>query len=101
LEEIRSEESVAVSQELEISMQPDLLIEEAFFSPGQQEILTSREKQILTLILEGKTNKEIARALCRVERTIEYHRNNIMHKLQAHNITVLLKKAIAMGLVSL
>ena len=60
--------------------------------------LTKRETEILKLIVSSKTNKEIARILCRTQRTIEYHRNRLMRKLNAHNIADLIKRAIAMGI---
>ena len=63
------------------------------------EPLTRREAEILRFIVTGKTNKEIARALCRTERTIEYHRNRLMRKLGAHNAAELVKRAIVLGLV--
>lgn len=62
------------------------------------EPLTRREAQILQLIVSGKTNKEIGRKLCRTERTIEYHRNRLYRKLDAHNAAELVRHAIAMGI---
>ncbi len=60
------------------------------------ESLTRREAEVLKLIVSGKTNKEIAKALCRSRRTIEYHRNSVMRKLGAHNAVDLVKRAIKM-----
>ena len=60
--------------------------------------LTRREAEILHLIVSGKTNKEIARRLCRTERTVEYHRNRLMRKVGAHNAADLVNRAIAMGI---
>ena len=60
--------------------------------------LTRREKEILLLIISGKTNKQIAKSLYRTQRTVEYHRNRIMCKLNAHNTVDLVKKTIAMGI---
>jgi len=54
--------------------------------------LTKREKEIMTLIYEGVSNKEIAAQLDKSIRTIETHRFNIMKKLDVSNITELLKK---------
>lgn len=54
--------------------------------------LTKREKQILKLIYEGVSNKDIAEQLGKSIRTIETHRFNIMKKLEVNNITELLKK---------
>lgn len=54
--------------------------------------LTKRELQILKLIYEGVSNKDIAEQLDKSVRTIETHRFNIMKKLDVNNITELLKK---------
>jgi two-component system secretion response regulator SsrB len=64
------------------------------------EPLTKRETEILHLVVSGKTNKEIAQMLCRTERTIEYHRNSLMRKLDVHNAAELVRRAIAVGIVS-
>ncbi len=61
--------------------------------------LTAREAEILKLILAGKTNKKIAQALCRTERTVEYHRHRLMRKVGAKTAADLVKRTIAMGLV--
>ena len=60
--------------------------------------LTKRETQILQSILAGQTNKQIARALCRSRRTIEYHRHRLMLKLNAHSAADLVRCALASGL---
>ncbi len=65
---------------------------------GISEPLTKREVQILRSILAGKTNKQIALMLSRSRRTIEYHRNRLMRKLNAHNTVELVKRAVAMGI---
>jgi len=54
--------------------------------------LTKREREILALIYEGVSNKDIAEKLNKSIRTIETHRFNIMKKLEVSNITELLKK---------
>jgi len=54
--------------------------------------LTKREKQILSLIYKGESNKEIAEKLDKSVRTIETHRFNIMKKLDANNLAELLRK---------
>jgi DNA-binding NarL/FixJ family response regulator len=64
---------------------------------GISETLTKREIQILHSILAGKTNKQIALMLSRSRRTIEYHRNRLMRKLNANNTVELVKRAVAMG----
>jgi len=65
---------------------------------GISELLTKREVQILRSILAGKTNKQIALMLSRSRRTIEYHRNRLMRKLNARNTVELVKRAVAMGI---
>ena len=65
---------------------------------GISEPLTKRETQILRSILAGKTNKQIALTLSRSRRTIEYHRNRLMRKLNARNTVELVKRAVAMGI---
>jgi len=62
------------------------------------QLLTRREAEILKLIVSGKTNKEIGRILYRTRRTIEYHRNRLMRKLDAHNAADLVKRTMAMGI---
>ncbi|SHJ50226.1 two component transcriptional regulator, LuxR family [Reichenbachiella agariperforans] len=54
--------------------------------------ITKREKQILQLVYEGNSNKEIADKLGKSVRTVETHRFNIMKKLSVSNITELLRK---------
>jgi two-component system response regulator FixJ len=61
--------------------------------------LTKTEKRVIRLILQGKSNKEISTILHRSIRTIEVHRNRIMHKLGADNLVELVKRAAAMGLI--
>ncbi len=60
--------------------------------------LTKTEKIILQLVLQSKTNKEIANILHRSVRTVEVHRSHIMHKLDVYSIVDLVKRAIAMDL---
>ena len=60
--------------------------------------LSKTEKNILRLILQSKTNKEIAYILCRSVRTVEVHRSHIMHKLDVDSIVDLVKRATAMDL---
>lgn len=60
--------------------------------------LTTRERQVLQLVAEGKTTKEIAPALHVSIKTIDSHREHIMEKLDIHNIAGLTKYAIREGL---
>jgi two-component system response regulator NreC len=65
------------------------------------EILTPREREVLTLIAEGHTNREIAEALSISPKTVDRHRENIMRKLNLHNRVELVKYAIQKGLISI
>lgn len=62
--------------------------------------LTSREREIFMLIAYGFTNKQIANRLYISEKTIETHRANIMHKLDIHRESELVRRAISMGILN-
>ncbi len=62
--------------------------------------LTQREKEVLKLVAEGYTSKEIADLLCNSPKTIERHRANIMGKLSVNNVSQLTAIAIEKGMVS-
>ena len=63
--------------------------------------LTNREREVLILIAEGLSNKEIACKLNVGVRTVETHRERIMRKLNIRNVAGLTRFAIAKGLISL
>jgi DNA-binding NarL/FixJ family response regulator len=63
--------------------------------------LTPREREVLQLISEGFTNKDIARKLNRSVNTIHIHRNNVMQKLDIHNQADLVRYALKEGISSL
>ncbi len=62
-------------------------------------MITKREKEILTLLLSGKGNKEIAEALDISKRTAEVHRFNLMKKLKVKNLIELSNKATEYSLI--
>ncbi|AWK06869.1 DNA-binding response regulator [Flavobacterium crocinum] len=62
-------------------------------------MITKREKEILTLLLSGKGNKEIAEALDISKRTAEVHRFNLMKKLKVKNLMELSNKATEYSLI--
>ena len=61
-------------------------------APGRN--VTPREREIIQLLAEGKSNKEVAAVLNVSTRTIETHRANIMHKLGIHSLSGLVRYAI-------
>jgi len=63
--------------------------------------LTSREREILQLLTEGKTNKEMAYTLDVSVKTIESHRSQLMEKLNLRSVAELTKYAIRAGMTSL
>jgi two-component system, NarL family, response regulator NreC len=63
--------------------------------------LTPRERQVLQLVAEGKTTKEIAQLLGVSGKTAETHRTRIMEKLSIHNTAGLVRYAIRRGVIEL
>ncbi|MGD0000552.1 MAG: response regulator transcription factor [Bryobacteraceae bacterium] len=63
------------------------------------DLLTTREREVLQLIAEGKTNKEIATLLNLSVYTVDAHRGRIMEKLNLHSTGELVRFAIRKGLV--
>ncbi|MCJ7457857.1 MAG: response regulator transcription factor [candidate division Zixibacteria bacterium] len=65
------------------------------------ELLTAREREIVQLIAEGHTNKEIAAKLFISVKTVDAHRSHIMEKLDIHDMALLVKYAIRKGITDL
>lgn len=65
------------------------------------EPLTSREKEVLHLLAQGMTNKEIASELFITERTVKFHVSSILRKLDRGNRTEAVRTALELGLVEL
>lgn len=63
--------------------------------------LTNREREVLQLMAEGQSSKEIASKLGVSVKTVETHRRNIMEKLNLHSVAELTKYAIREGITSL
>lgn len=61
--------------------------------------LTEREREVLRLIAEGRTGKQIAKQLCISVHTVERHRQNLMTKLDLHDRVGLIKYAIRKRLI--
>jgi two-component system response regulator NreC len=63
------------------------------------DLLTSREREVLQMIAEGKTNKEIATLLSLSVYTVDAHRGRIMEKLNLHSMGELVRFAMRNGLI--
>jgi DNA-binding NarL/FixJ family response regulator len=68
--------------------------------PSPLELLTPRQREILQLIAEGHSNKEIARILHVSAKTIETHRTQLMDRLDIHDVAGLVRYAIRAGVLS-
>jgi DNA-binding NarL/FixJ family response regulator len=64
------------------------------------DVLTSRQREILQLVAEGKSTKEVAQLLDVSAKTVETHRGQIMDRLGIHDLAGLVRYAIRTGLVS-
>jgi len=68
---------------------------------SQPDILTAREREVVQLLAEGKSTKQIALKLHISAKTVETHRRQIMDKLDIHSVAELTKYAIRKGFTSL
>jgi DNA-binding NarL/FixJ family response regulator len=83
-----------------------IVVEDYLHRLGREEvsalqILTDREREVLQLIAEGRSTKEIALRLHISSKTVETHRRQIMNKLDLHTVAELTKYAIRKGLTAL
>jgi len=65
-----------------------------------RERLTPRQREVLQLVAEGLTTKEIAQTLGVTVKTVETHRSQLMHQLNIHNIAGLVRYAVSAGIIS-
>ena len=68
--------------------------------PEEVKDLTEREVEILKLVAEGYSNKEIGERLFISHRTVDTHRTNLMKKMDVHNVAGLIRIALKSGLVA-
>lgn len=73
---------------------------EACEEMANYQTLSEREIEILKLISEGISSKDIAKRIFRTQDTVEFHRKNIMRKLGATNMAQLVKEGIAKGYIN-
>ncbi|HEV8337528.1 MAG TPA: response regulator transcription factor [Candidatus Polarisedimenticolia bacterium] len=68
--------------------------------PGESALLTPREREVIQLLAEGRSNKEVADLLRISVRTAETHRTNIMRKLDCHSLSDLTRYAIRNNIIN-
>jgi DNA-binding NarL/FixJ family response regulator len=66
--------------------------------PAPKNHLTAREREVLQLLAEGKTSKEVAAALNLSVKTADTHRTNIMRKLDLHSVADVILYALRNGI---
>lgn len=101
---VRAIESVSVGESFFSPAVARLALNQFVRGPGDGPSamdLTNREREVLILIADGLSNKEIASRLNVGVRTVETHRERIMRKLNIHSVAGLTRFAIAKGLISL
>ena len=102
-EEILEEASSAIRASMRVRKRcqqiREALQNSAVKQPKQGQELSKREHQVLTLIVAGKSSKEIAAALGISFKTAVTHRASIMSKLDVHEIASVVREAIRRGLV--
>ncbi len=74
-------------------------IEEPLEPNSEGQSLTARQKEILSLVAQGLTNREIGERLDISVRTVEVHRFNLMRRLRVRNVAQLLRQAIALRII--
>lgn len=84
----------------------DVVVENYVRNPSTEgktafSVLTNREREILQLLVESKTTKQISRILHISTKTVETHRSNTMKKLDIDNMVALTKYAVREGLTTL
>lgn len=74
-------------------------VKDAKITDAEYGSLTPREQEVMRLLAEGSTPKEIADKLCISPKTVENHRANIMKKLDVHSTMELVRYAARLGLI--
>jgi DNA-binding NarL/FixJ family response regulator len=68
-------------------------------STDELSVLSDREREVLQLVAEGKSNKEVAQLLNLSVSTVESHRKHIMEKLDLHNTAAMVRFAVRKGII--
>jgi NarL family two-component system response regulator LiaR len=98
--ELRKAIKAAAAGQVQLSPQASAFLLGAIRTPELPEPLTPREMDVLRLLAQGQSNKEIARALHLVEETVKSHVRHILAKLGVQSRTQAVLAAIRLGIVS-
>jgi NarL family two-component system response regulator LiaR len=98
--ELRTAIKVAAAGQVQLSSQASTYLLGAVRTPERLEPLTPREMDVLRLLAQGHSNKEIARSLHLVEETVKFHVRHILAKLGVQSRTQAVLAAIRLGIVS-
>ncbi len=99
--ELRKAIKAAASGQVQLSPQASIYLLRSIRAPETHENLTDREMEVLRLLAQGKSNKEIAHHLQVVEDTIKTHVRHILAKLRAQSRTQAVLCAVRLGLITL
>jgi DNA-binding NarL/FixJ family response regulator len=91
---------VYLSREISLRLRNKLPLDQIARARSPVERLSERQREILQLIAEGQTTKEIALTLSLSAKTVEYHRMQLMQRLNIFDIPGLVRFALRTGLVS-
>ncbi|MGZ3625018.1 MAG: response regulator [Ktedonobacteraceae bacterium] len=99
--ELRKAIKAAAAGQVQLSPQASTYLLHSVRAPEIHEVLTDREMEVLRLIAQGKSNKEIAHDLQVVEDTIKTHVRHILAKLSVQSRTQAVLSAVRLGMISL
>jgi NarL family two-component system response regulator LiaR len=99
--ELRQAIKAAANGQVQLSPQASTYLLHKIQTPTMLEPLTEREMEVLRLIAQGQSNKQIARHLLVVEDTVKTHVHHILAKLNAQSRTQAVLSAVRLGLVPL
>jgi DNA-binding NarL/FixJ family response regulator len=91
---------IYLSREISVRLLKKLPLQQIAHSKSPLEQLTGRQREILQLIAEGQTTKAIALILTVSPKTVEYHRAQLMQRLNIFDVPGLVRLALRTGLIS-
>lgn len=98
---VKHSASVELILAIRAALQGQVFISPALNEPATTKVLTSRQREILRLLAEGRSAKEIAASLAISHRTVEFHKYQLMDKHGLHNNAELIQFAIKQGIVTI